>query len=96
MLIAAASIPGVFPPVMIRVEASGQSFDEKHVDGATTASFIAGPKIGGSMDHPLDHPTGDRWTAAEPHITIYVTRLPDNRSVSRNLAETSVRRISLP
>jgi hypothetical protein len=68
----------------------------RHVDGATTASFIAGPRIGGFMDHPLDHPTRDRWTAAEPRFTIDVTRLPDNRSVSRNLAETNIRRISLP
>ena len=54
VLIAAASIPGAFPPVMIRVEASGQSFDEMHVDGATTTSIIAGPEIGGFMRPPLD------------------------------------------
>lgn len=38
VLVASASIPGLFPPVIIPVEELGASFDEMHVDGATTAS----------------------------------------------------------
>jgi len=36
ILLASASIPGVFPPVFINVLADGKSYDEMHVDGGTT------------------------------------------------------------
>lgn len=35
ILIASASIPGVFPPVNIKVVADGKTYDEMHVDGGT-------------------------------------------------------------
>ena len=34
VILASASIPGVFPPVMIDVEADGKRYQEMHVDGA--------------------------------------------------------------
>ena len=41
VLLASASIPVAFPPVMIEVEAEGQTYDEMHVDGgATRQSFL--------------------------------------------------------
>ncbi|MFN4142141.1 patatin-like phospholipase family protein [Aestuariivirga sp.] len=36
ILVGSASIPGVFPPVKIKVVADGQTFDEMHVDGGTS------------------------------------------------------------
>jgi predicted patatin/cPLA2 family phospholipase len=36
ILVASASIPGVFPPVNIKVVADGKTFDELHVDGGTS------------------------------------------------------------
>lgn len=36
ILVASSAIPGVFPPVKIKVVANGQTFDEMHVDGGTT------------------------------------------------------------
>ncbi len=36
ILVASASIPGVFPPVNIRVVADGKTYDEMHVDGGTS------------------------------------------------------------
>ena len=36
ILLASASIPGLFPPVMVEVEADGNTFQEMHVDGGTT------------------------------------------------------------
>jgi patatin-like phospholipase len=53
VLVASASIPGAFPPVMIRVEESGQSYDEMHVDGGTTASLFIAPEIAGYLTDPL-------------------------------------------
>src|SRR4051812_18816504 len=45
ILTASASIPGVFPPVMIRVEENGAAYDEMHVDGGTIQSFFVAPEI---------------------------------------------------
>jgi predicted acylesterase/phospholipase RssA len=45
VIIASASVPGVFPPVMIRVSAAGQEFDEMHVDGSTTAALFIAPEL---------------------------------------------------
>lgn len=36
ILVASASVPGVFPPVRISVTADGKTFDEIHVDGGTS------------------------------------------------------------
>lgn len=43
ILVASASIPGVFPPVMIEVEADGKRFQEMHVDGGTVAQVFLYP-----------------------------------------------------
>jgi hypothetical protein len=40
VMLASASIPGAFPPVMFNVEANGQTFEEMHVDGSTTAQVF--------------------------------------------------------
>lgn len=45
VLIASASIPGFFPPMLIPVEASGRRFDEMYVDGSTAASILFAPEI---------------------------------------------------
>jgi hypothetical protein len=44
VLIAAASIPGIFPPVMIRVQRAGSTFEEMHADAATTNSLFVAPE----------------------------------------------------
>jgi len=40
IMLASASIPGTFPPVMFNVEANGKPFEEMHVDGSTTAQVF--------------------------------------------------------
>jgi predicted acylesterase/phospholipase RssA len=42
---ASASAPGVFPPVMIRVEGAGSTFEEMHVDGGVTTPFFVAPFV---------------------------------------------------
>ena len=37
IMLASASVPGAFPPVMFNVEANGKTFEEMHVDGSTSA-----------------------------------------------------------
>ncbi len=41
---ASASIPGIFSPVLIDVEASGKKFAEMHVDGGVTANILVVPE----------------------------------------------------
>jgi predicted patatin/cPLA2 family phospholipase len=43
VLLASASIPGVFPPVFIEVEADGKSYDEIHVDGGASSQVFLYP-----------------------------------------------------
>jgi predicted acylesterase/phospholipase RssA len=44
IILASASIPGVFPPVMIEVVASdGRTYDEMHVDGGVSAQVFTYP-----------------------------------------------------
>jgi hypothetical protein len=44
ILLASASIPGAFPPVMIDVEAGGHRYQEMHVDGGAVAQTFLIPK----------------------------------------------------
>ncbi|MHC4708600.1 MAG: patatin-like phospholipase family protein [Planctomycetota bacterium] len=43
VLLASASIPVAFPPVIIEVEAKGQRYDEMHVDGGTSTEIFLYP-----------------------------------------------------
>lgn len=43
VLMASASIPVVFPPVLIEVESSGKHFSEMHADGGTTTQVFTLP-----------------------------------------------------
>jgi len=57
ILLASASIPVTFPPVMIEVEAGGQRYDEMHVDGgATTQVFL--------------YPLGIDWRRVERKLAV--------------------------
>jgi Patatin-like phospholipase len=40
IMLASASIPGAYPPVMFNVEADGKAFEEMHVDGSTSAQVF--------------------------------------------------------
>lgn len=51
ILVASASVPGLFPPVMIRTEAFGRPITEMHVDGgATTPLFTLPDTLPGVID----------------------------------------------
>ena len=45
VLVASASVPGVFPPVMIDVQDGGKTFQEMHVDGGASTPFFIAPDI---------------------------------------------------
>ncbi len=54
ILLASASVPAGFPPVMFTVEADGQSYDEMHVDGGVTSLVYLYP-LGLDWEKILDH-----------------------------------------
>jgi predicted patatin/cPLA2 family phospholipase len=43
VLLASASIPGVFPPVFLEVQSNGVTYDEMHVDGGTASQVFIYP-----------------------------------------------------
>jgi hypothetical protein len=54
VLIASASIPGVFPPVMIHVQQGGRDYEEMHVDGSAMAALFFLPDVAAILPHPLE------------------------------------------
>ncbi len=54
VLVASASIPGLFPPVMIDVTVGGARHQEMHVDGGTMAQiFLYPPSLTSASDAPI-------------------------------------------
>jgi predicted acylesterase/phospholipase RssA len=45
VLVASASVPGLFPPVIIRVAENGLNNDQAHIDGAATVPFFVPPAL---------------------------------------------------
>jgi predicted acylesterase/phospholipase RssA len=45
VLVASASVPGMFPPVIIRVAEDGLNDDQAHVDGCATLPFFVPPAL---------------------------------------------------
>ena len=67
VLLASATLPGVFAPVRITVRASGKNYDELHVDGGVTRQVFIAPSI---MRLVSDH--ASRRTVNGGHL--YVVR----------------------
>jgi len=53
VLVASASVPGMFPPVIIRVQDSGGDYSEAHVDRTATVPFFVPPAL---LQLPQDVP----------------------------------------
>ncbi len=52
IMLASASIPGFFPPVLFDVDSGGESYDEMHVDGGTTQQVFLYP-VGQNFEEML-------------------------------------------
>lgn len=86
VLIASASVPGVFPPVMIEVESAGRRFFEMHVDGSAISSFFAVPE-------PLLLWTDDSNVMSRTKLHILVNGALDSQfAVTRNETLSILRR----
>ena len=92
ILVASSSIPGIFPPVKIKVVADGQTFDEMHVDGGTTNQAFMFPSSFSVKTQDIKH--GRSGISR----TLYVIRngkvTPDYQMVKPRLASIVGRSIS--
>ena len=91
ILLASASIPVAFPPVMFEVEANGQLYDEMHVDGGVTSQVFFHP-AGLRFDEGLE------MLDVPGRPTLYVIRnskvWSEWESVDRSLVPIASRTIS--
>ena len=70
VLLASASIPIMFPPVYLDVEANGEAYDEMHVDGGVKAQVFVG---GFLINHDvIATETGVDWEECD--VNLYVIR----------------------
>jgi predicted acylesterase/phospholipase RssA len=58
VLIASASVPGMFPPVIIHVNDGAHAYDELHVDGSVTTPFFITPLVADIVSTTLDQLNG--------------------------------------
>lgn len=79
ILVASASVPGVFPPVLIHVRDGAHRYDELHVDGSVTTSVFTLPLVAGLR--PQDLPP---MRAGELYMIVdsQLARLPKTTPIS--------------
>jgi len=101
ILLASASIPGAFPPVMIDIESGGHHFQEMHVDGGTVAQVMLYPPSLSSNDFRFDHaPEKERLRATleKRPFRLFIIRnarsAPDFETVDRSTLSIAGRAIS--
>ncbi len=87
VLLASATLPGIFPPVRIKVRSGGQDYDELHVDGGLTRQVFITPSIFSSHgQNPRSRPR------------LYVVRNgkidPEWQAVNENLFSITQRSLS--
>ena len=79
VLVASASVPGIFPPVVIRLQEDGMPRDEVHVDGGTTVPFFVPEAF-------VQPPTEARDGVPRPSVYVIVdgplTEMPETRRLT--------------
>jgi predicted acylesterase/phospholipase RssA len=92
ILLASATLPGVFPPVRIKVRVGGQNYDELHVDGGVTRQVFIEPSAFSFASH--DQRSGR--LASRPQL--YVIRNgkidPEWQPVNENMLSVTQRSIN--
>jgi predicted acylesterase/phospholipase RssA len=88
VVVASASLPGLFPPVMIEAEADGRAIREMHVDGGTTANTFAVPWNLARVTAVRRLGAGQRRTL---HVIVNGRIAPDFRVVPENTVSIGAR-----
>jgi predicted acylesterase/phospholipase RssA len=89
VLVASASVPGLFPPVIIRVQEHGALFSEAHVDGTASAPFLV---PAGLIRQPPGHESSP---AADVYVIVDGRLSEERRSVELRLRPILSRSISV-
>ena len=97
VVLASASIPAVFPPVMIEVEVDGHEYDEMHADGGTvTQVFFYGNVVDFKAARESAKAAGSPTAATGGRV--YVIRnaqvRPERKQVERSLVSITPRTLS--
>ena len=92
ILLASATLPGVFPPVRIQVRVGGRNYDELHVDGGVTRQVFIAPSVLSFASHD------QKAARPAPKPRLYVIRNgkidPEWQSVGENVLSITQRSIS--
>ena len=96
VMLASASIPGVFPPVFFQVEAGGEQFDEMHTDGSTKQNvfFHAGILDISKLQVALGYGQAKDIEALDLFIIRNGQINPEPRQVARSLPDITGRALS--
>ena len=89
ILLAATSIPGAFPPVLIGVEAGGHKFQEMHADGGLNNQFFVAP------ESLLVSTSSFRLPATDLYIVINTRLTPDFQPTERDTISVLTRGVSV-
>ena len=89
ILLAAGSVPGAFPPVLIDVEANGRRFQEMHADGGMAAQFYIAP------ESALSSTSNYRLPATDLYIIVNTQLGAAFQVTERSLVPIVVRGISV-
>ncbi len=90
ILLASATLPGVFPPVRIQVRVGGQNYDELHVDGGVTRQVFVTP----SAFSAVSRISGKLTTKRRLFVIRNGKIDPEWQSVSENVLSITERSIS--
>ena len=92
ILLASATLPGVFPPVRIQVRVGGQNYDELHVDGGVTRQVFIAPSVFSFVSH--DQRSGRAATKPRLFVIRNGKIDPEWQSVRENVLSITQRSIS--
>jgi len=91
ILLASASIPGVFPSVLIDVELDGRHYQEMHVDGGAVAQTFLIPS---AVGHQLDLRVREHTRLRTAYVIRNARLDPEWASVDRRVLSITGRAIS--
>ena len=95
IILASSSIPGAFPPVFIKVEINGASYDEMHVDGGVKAQLFF---LAETLDLTDFRKKVGVIANANRKLSLYIIRNaeigPEPKQIPRNLTKISERALS--
>jgi predicted acylesterase/phospholipase RssA len=86
LLVASSSVPGIFPPKLIEVEADGQMYQEMHVDGGVAAPLFLMPD---ALLHWRN--LGSRLRRGRVHVIVNTVLDPSTQSTPPGVASIMAR-----